>query len=242
MSHPSGGRSPGHAGDEWQLLKTKGRWKDAVRAYLASITFADAMVGRLIRGLERSDFASNTVIVLWSDHGWHLGEKSHWHKFTLWEEATRVPLIIVAPGITKPGGRCSRPVSLIDLYPTLTDLCRLKLRKGLDGQSLVPLLKKPDRTWSRPAIITHSRNNHAVRSERYRYIRYADGTQELYDHRNDPNEWTNLAGRAGFAKVIESHVRWLPKRNAGNAPRKSAYVFDAKRYRWKRRDRKPSPP
>ena len=118
-------------GDEWQYLKREGRWREAVRAYLASISFADAMVGELLQALRQSPHAENTIVVLWSDHGWHLGEKHHWHKFTLWEESTRVPLVIAVPEDTKSGGRTSQPVSLIDLYPTLINLCGLPQNRQL---------------------------------------------------------------------------------------------------------------
>ena len=236
---PAIGRKIAQArGDEWMLLKQRKRWRDAVRAYLASISFADALVGRLTETLGKSPHARNTIVVLWSDHGWHLGEKLHWHKFTLWEEATRVPLIVVAPGMTKPGARCSRPVSLIDLYPTLIEVCGVKKNKALDGQSLVPLFRNPVREWKRPAVTTHSRNNHSVRSKQYRYIRYADGTEELYDHCNDPNEWTNLAGNDEFAEVKKSLGRWLPKQNAESVPTKRAYMFDPRRYRWTRKKKR----
>lgn len=169
-------------------------------------------------------------------HGFHLGEKEHWHKYTLWEEATRVPLIVVAPGVTSSGQRCGKPVSLIDLYPTLNELCGLPRRQGLEGTSLVPLLKNPKRSWPRPALITHGRNNHAVRDERWRYIRYHDGSEELYDHQNDPHEWTNLAGRAEFAEIQTGLRTWLPKTNA-----KESY---STRKKWKtalNNDQKPLP-
>ena len=160
-------------------------------------------------------------IILWSDHGWHLGEKLHWRKFTLWEEATHCPLMIVAPGLIEPGGRCTRPVSLIDIYPTLIDLCGLKHKKELEGKSLLPLLKNPEAPWDRPALTTHGRDNHSIRSERWRYIRYSDGTEELYDHENDELEWTNLAGKHEYAEVKNGLSRWLPKINAPDAPRRS---------------------
>ncbi|MDA2930036.1 sulfatase [Acidobacteria bacterium AH-259-O06] len=195
------------------------QWRNAVSAYLASISFTDACVGRLIGALERSPYARNTVIVLWSDHGWHLGEKLHWRKFALWEEATHNVLMMVVPGITQPNARCTRPVSLIDIYPTLIDVCGLRAKEGLEGKSLLPLLKNPSASWDRPALTTHGRNNHSVRSERWRYIRYSDGTEELYDRQKDEMEWTNLADRPEFAKVKKQLARWLPKINAPDAPR-----------------------
>lgn len=189
------------------------QWKQAVRSYLATIAFVDGQIGRLLDGFEKSPMASDTIVCLWSDHGWHLGEKLHWRKFTLWEEATRNILTIAAPGVTKPGGRCTRPVSHMDIYPTLTDLCGLPVRDGLEGTSLVPLLKDPAAPWDRPALTTYGCDRHTVRSERWRYIRYNDGTEELYDHAKDPNEWTNLAADAQCGDVKKDLARWLPKVN-----------------------------
>ena len=170
-------------------------WKDAVQSYLACVSFTDAQVGRLLDALDKGPHADNTIIVLFSDHGFHLGEKQRWAKQSLWESSTRVPLIISVPG-GKRGERCSRPVELLHLYPTLLELCGLPARDDLEGISLEPLLKDTQASWNRPAITTYQRNNHAIRSEYWRYIRYADGSEELYDHRVDPNEWTNLASRS----------------------------------------------
>ncbi len=169
-------------GDHRKVIQYE-QWRAAVQGYLASITFADACVGRVVDALEAGPHADNTVIVLWSDHGWHLGEKLHWRKFALWEEATRNVLALVAPMVTKPGGRCARTVNLMDLYPTLIDLCGLPRKDGLEGMSLTPLLSNPSAHWDRPSVTTYLRGNHSVRSERWRYIRYSDGTEELYDHR-----------------------------------------------------------
>jgi arylsulfatase A-like enzyme len=153
----------------------------------------------------------NTIIVLWADHGYHPGDKEACVKFTLWEKANRVPFIIVAPGITKPGSRCIQAVSLVDIYPALIELADLPPKDDLDGLSLVPLLRNPDLEWERPAIMTMGPGNHAVRTERWRYIHYRDGTEELYDHEKDPWEWTNLAGNPEYNKVIAEHKIWLPK-------------------------------
>jgi len=219
--------------DQYQLVLRAGKMKEFARAYLASITFADAQVGRVLDALESSPYARNTIVVFWSDHGWHLGEKQHIQKFTLWEESARVPFIVAAHGVTKPGTQCSRPVGLIDIYPTLIELCALSAKPELDGQSLVPLLKDPRREWTRPVLTTYNRGQHAVRSERWRYIRYSDGSEELYDHLKDPNEWTNLAGRAELDRVKREHRRWLPKEDAEPRPTKAAYDFDPAAYSWK---------
>jgi arylsulfatase A-like enzyme len=185
-----------------------------LQAYLASITFCDALVGRLLDALNAGPAAGNTIVVLWSDHGWHLGEKQHLHKFTLWERSTRVPFIIAAPGITGRGGQTARPVGLIDLFPTLNELCGLPPVARLDGISLVPLLKDPGWIWDRPALTTHGYENHALRTERWRYIRYTDGGEELYDHEADPHEWANLATRREFTNVKEELARSLPATDA----------------------------
>jgi arylsulfatase A-like enzyme len=203
-------------------LEANHQWRPLVRAYLASISFMDSQVGRVLDALDASGLAGNTIVVFWSDHGWHLGEKGITGKNTLWERSTRVPLILAGPGI-RAGGRSQQPVELLDLYPTLVELSGLPARADLEGHSLSPLLKRPSAKRAWPAITTHNQNNHSVRSERWRYIRYADGSEELYDHRNDPNEWTNLARDKRHAGVIRDHARWLPQTNlppvAGSAAR-----------------------
>ena len=206
------------------------QWKKAVHGYLASIAFADEQVGRVLDALEKSPHAANTIIVLWTDHGWHLGEKQHWRKFTLWERATHTPVMFVVPkGISKPlaagtkaGTRIDSPVGLIDIYPTLVDLCGLGTNKVLEGQSLVRLLADPKAKWDRPALTTYGRNNHALRTPRWRYIRYGDGSEELYDHTKDPNEWTNLANLKKHAAVKRELAQWFPKKNVPNAPPRKA--------------------
>lgn len=188
-------------------------YEEAVAAYLANIHFADVMVGRLLTALEQSDHADNTIVCLWSDHGWHLGEKQKWHKSTNWEEATRVPLIISAPGKFGSNVRVASPASLIDLYPTLIELCGLRPREDLDGTSLVPQLKDSTAKREVPAITTLGGLHHAVRNEHWRYIRYADGSEELYDHRVDPNEWQNLASDEAHAETKASLAKWIPERS-----------------------------
>ena len=207
-----------------QNVVKHGQWKSAVQGYLASIAFTDTMLGRVLKALDASEHADNTIIILWTDHGWNLGEKQHWRKFALWENTTRTPLMIVAPkaspglpaGTTK-GSVCTKAVSLMDIYPTLLELCGLQPKQGLSGKSLVPLLKDARAAWDRPALTTQGRQNHALRSERWRYIRYADGSEELYDHERDPHEWHNLANNPEHAEVIARLARWLPKSDAANA-------------------------
>lgn len=201
-------------------LQTNQQWRPLVRSYLAAVSFVDSQVGRVLDALEATEFAGNTIVVLWSDHGWHLGEKGITGKTSLWERSTRVPLIFAGPGISS-GGRSEQPVELLDLYPTMIELSHLPARRGLEGHSMVKLLGDPQAAWRWPAITTHNQNNHAVRSEHWRYIRYADGSEE--HHRSDPNEWTNLAHEKRYANVIREHARWLPKKNlppvAGSAVR-----------------------
>lgn len=205
-------------GDHATIKKTN-NWRHAVQAYLASITFIDGQVGRLIKFLDESPHADNTIVVLWGDHGWHLGEKEHWRKFALWEEATRAPLIMVAPGVTKPNSRCDRTVDFMNIYPTLCNLCDLERPEHVEGYDMTPLLMNPQATWTHPAITTHGRKNHAVRTEQYRYIQYADGSQELYDHKSDPNEWKNLADDNNLKSVIsrlQTHLE--PLKNVPDGP------------------------
>ncbi|MHC4070725.1 MAG: sulfatase-like hydrolase/transferase [Planctomycetota bacterium] len=188
-----------------------GELRPAVRGYLSSISHADTLVGGLLKAIDESPYADNTIIVFWSDHGYHFGEKQRMAKRSLWERATRVPLIVVAPGITKPGSRCTRPVDLMALYPTLVDLCGLPPREKIEGESIAALLRDPDAQWDHVAITTHSQGSHSIRSQRWRYIRYVNGDEELYDHQTDPNEWSNLAERPEYGSVKEKLARWLPK-------------------------------
>ena len=201
-----------------------GQWKQAVQGYLASIAFADAMLGRLLDGLKKSNKANNTIVVVWSDHGWQLGEKTHWRKFALWNNVVRSVLMIHVPKSIRAmpkgsadGQVCDRPVSLQDVYPTLVDLCGLPTNKQIDGRSLKPLLRDPSSKWNHFAITTYDFSEFSVRSQRYRYTRYVDGSEELYDHRTDPEEWHNLAGNPKYAKIKRNHVAAIPK---SPAPRK----------------------
>jgi choline-sulfatase len=212
-------------------LRANNQWRPMVHGYLAATSFMDAQVGRLLAALEVNGLADKTVVVLWSDHGWHLGEKGISGKNTLWERSTRVPLIFAGPGVAR-GARCDRPVELLDLYPTLLELSGLPTQAGLEGHSLAPLLKdaRAKRAW--PAITTHNQGNHTVRSEHWRYIRYADGSEELYDHRRDPNEWMNLAGNPRNAKVLAEQRRWLPKVNAPPVPGSAVRLLVKEKGQW----------
>lgn len=196
----------------------EGAYQEFIRSYAACATFADAQIGRVIDALDRSSRRDNTIVVLWSDHGFHLGEKDHIEKFALWEKSNHIPFIVVAPGVTKQGSRCDRPVDMTVLYPTLLALCGLRADETCDGVSITPLLRDPEAKWDQPAVMTYLRGNHAIRSDHWRYIRYADGSEELYDHEADPNEWSNLAVKEQFADVITSHRRWLPQTEAKRVP------------------------
>jgi choline-sulfatase len=201
----------------------KKQWRFAVQSYLLCVRFIDEQVGRLLEALDNGPHAKNTIVVLLSDHGFHLGEKQRWAKQSLWERSTRVPFIISMPGGLK-GRRCVKPVELLSLYPTLIELCRLPKRDELEGVSLAPLLGDPNANWPHMAVTTYQRNNHAVRSERWRYIRYADGSEELYDHEADPREWRNVAADPVHAGVIETLRERIPRVNvpdtATTAPKK----------------------
>lgn len=194
-------------------VRANGQWRNLVRSYLACVSFVDAQVGRLLDALDHAGLSDNTVVVVWGDNGFHLGQKGITGKNTLWEESTRVPLVLAGPGV-KGGQRCSQPAELMDIYPTLVELCALPPRRDLEGISLVPQLRNAAAIRVRPAITSHNQGNHAVRSERWRYIRYADGSEELYDHQTDPHEWSNLAGRQDCSAILAEHRKWLPKPDA----------------------------
>ncbi|HEC41475.1 MAG TPA: DUF4976 domain-containing protein [Bacteroides sp.] len=196
------------------VTSVPGFLKELVHSYLACVTFTDEQVGKVLAALEESPHSENTIVVLWSDHGQHLGEKRHFRKQALWEESTRVPLLISYPGMKTGGKKSSNPVSLLDIYPTLTALCGLPDNPALEGNSLVPLLENPDKEWPHKVLSVWRYKNYGVRSERYHYIHYRDGTEELYDHMNDPGEHNNLAGNPEFAGVIEDHKKSLPLKEA----------------------------
>ncbi len=226
---PKGGLRMAGPTEEHDEIVHAGRWPELVRAYLACTSFADAQLGRLLDALEVSRYKDNTMIVLWSDHGWHHGEKQHWHKFTLWEETTRSPLLWVVPGVTRAGSVCARTVDFTHIYPTLCDLAGLPTPAHVEGVSIRTLLTNPTAAWPTPAVTTYKFNNHAVRSERWRYIRYDDGGEELYDHDADPLEWTNLAGKPEFAAVKAEHARWLPKINRSEVQTSAAPGTETKK-------------
>jgi arylsulfatase A-like enzyme len=187
----------------------QGLWADAVRAYLACISWVDTQVGRLMQALDESPYADNTIVVLWSDHGFHLGEKFHWHKMALWEPATHVPLLIRMPQ-QKRSKVVQACVSLSDIAPTLLDLTHSTSDYEMDGVSLKPLLNDPSTTWNRPVLTTLNGNDHAIRTPEWRYIRYQNGEQELYDKIADPGEYHNLASDPTYAAVMSQLFKHMP--------------------------------
>jgi arylsulfatase A-like enzyme len=192
---------------DW-LIETN-QWRDVVQAYLACIAFVDAQIGRVLDALENSEYANNTIVVLWSDHGYHLGEKNRFAKVSLWERSTRIPLIFKIPGI-KPDLRCSAPVQLIDIYPTLVDLCGLEPYQLAEGHSLVPLIRNPEINWPYKAFSVHGEGNIAVSDYQYRLIQYEDKSLEFYDLEKDPNEWNNLANQPEYREKIDELRKKIP--------------------------------
>ncbi len=196
---------------EW--AKKSGEWPKIIQAYLASVSFVDYQVGRVLDALEESGYADNTVIVLWSDHGYRLGEKGTFAKHGLWESATKAPLMFAAPDLPM-GKVIGAPVELLSIYPTLLELCGLPAYGKNEGKSLVSLMQGEGASEKPIALTTYGMNNHAVVSEQYRYIRYEDGKEEFYDHKNDPNEWNNQADNPEYAREKASLEKHIPKVNA----------------------------
>ena len=193
------------------------RRKEVVAAYLAAARYADDCAGRILDALLSGPAKDNTIVVICGDNGYQFGEKNTWSKGRLWEGSAHIPLIVAGPKVVE-GKPCARPVSLLDLYPTLLELAGLNAKSKLDGQSLAPLLKDPTLKWDRPALTTAGFNNHTLRSERWRYIRYADGSEELYDHDHDPLEHQNQAANPEFAPVKADLQKWLPEHNEPRNP------------------------
>ena len=205
-------------------LQENDQWRNLVRSYLACSSFVDAQIGRLLDALDQAGLADNTIVVVWGDHGYHLGEKAISGKNTLWERSTRVPLVFAGPGV-KAGQRCAQPAELLDLYPTLIELTGVPARDDLEGLSLVPQIRDAVTPRARPAVTSHNQGSHGIRSERWRYIRYADDSEELYDMRADPNEWSNLAADPAHAAVIAEHQKWLPQPDRPPAPNSAHRVL-----------------
>ncbi|VGO16443.1 Arylsulfatase [Pontiella desulfatans] len=209
---PKVGKAMAKVGDDNKFKKDKA-WNKVRRAYLACVSWADFNVGRLIDALEESPYADNTVVVLWSDHGYGMGEKKHFRKFALWEETTRVPFIFWDAREKKAvaGREVQDGVSLINVYRTLAEISDLDVPEKADGFSLVPQLKDPSAPVEGQAICTWGRGNYTVRTRDWRYTRYYDGGEELYDHTKDPDEWTNLANNPEYADVKTRLSAKLPQ-------------------------------
>ncbi len=195
-----------------QAAADESSWKKLLLGYSATTSFADWSAGRVLEALDRSAYANNTIVILVSDNGYHCGEKNHWEKNTLWDQAAQVPMAIRMPDRRNAGRTSQRTVGLIDIYPTLVDLCGLpKPAHELAGASVRPLLVDPDRKWDRPVLTTYGEGYGSIRSERYRYSQYPDGTEELFDHRADPHEWKNLASNAKFEPVKKKLATMIPR-------------------------------
>ncbi|MGE4489235.1 MAG: sulfatase [Kiritimatiellales bacterium] len=206
---------------DFHAIKEAGLWKPVLQSYLACISFMDDCLGQVLDALDRSPHRDNTIVCIVADHGFHMGEKEHFAKYALWEQTTRLLMMWRVPGMTAPGSRCDAPVNLLDLYPTFNELCSHgPVPQQLDGSSLVSLLKNPKSPWDRPSVTTFNRNDYAVRDSRWRYIRYHDGSEELYDHTRDPKEWNNLAGSPEYETVKKELARWFPAESAPPVPGK----------------------
>lgn len=185
-------------------------WKEFIQAYLACTTFPDWSFGRVLQALENSPYADNTIVIFFSDNGYHCGEKDSWEKSTLWEQAALVPTMVRFPGSSENGKTCTRPINLIDLYPTLIDACGLSPSPHeLDGHSILPLFNDVETQWDIPSFTSFGKGFASVRTEDFRYLQYPDGTEELYDHRSDHYEWHNLADNPAFTEIktkLQKHV------------------------------------
>ena len=234
----------------WYLPEVREKWlrennqlRNLVRSYLACTSFVDAQVGRVMKALKDNGYDKNTVVVLWSDHGWHIGEKGISGKNTLWDDGTRVPLIFAGPGV-KPKQICGKPAELLDIYPTLLELAGLPKNNKLEGHSLIPQLEDKDAHREWPAITTHNHDNHGIRSENWRYIIYADGSEELYDMKNDPNEWHNVASKPENKAIIAKLKKYIPKVNKKPAKGSKARIltYDGKTVIWQGKEVKANDP
>lgn len=206
---------------DWAI--ESGEWKNIIQGYLACVSFVDHQIGRVMEALEQSEYADNTVIVLWSDHGYRLGEKGTFAKHALWEPATNAPLMFVAPDLPQ-GKVIDSPAEMLSIYPTLLDLCGLPAYPRNEGKSLLPVMLHETTSEDAYAITTFGMNNHTVKSDQFRYIQYEDGGEEFYDHQNDPNEWTNQASNPEYQEKKAQLKQQLPKTNANWDPN-SAYTF-----------------
>lgn len=215
---------------DWAI--ESGEWKSIVQSYLASVTFVDHYIGEVLNALENSKYKNNTIVILWSDHGYHLGEKGRFAKHGLWQEATNAPLIISVPNGGKPMKRMEA-VEMLDIYPTLLDLCGLPANDFNEGKSLRPLIENKQKKKDYFAITSYGRNNHAVVSDQFRYIQYEDKTEEFYDHEIDKNEWINKVDDPFYLKKINKLKLALPDINtirSKNTKNKGVNPYFIKKY------------
>lgn len=197
---------------EWAIKNNK--WKEIIQAYLACVSFVDHYIGELVTSLKQSKYADNTIIVFWSDHGYRLGQKGTFAKHCLWEEATHTPLIF-SGNLIRNNVKCNAPTELLSIYPTLLELCNLPTNKSNEGKSIASYILRNNKTCLSPyALTSYGWNNHSIRTENYRLIKYSDGSQELYNHKKDKYEWYNLSSKNKYAKTKKSIRKYLPKHNA----------------------------
>lgn len=211
---------------------------DAIQGYLACISYADAMLGRVLDALAASPYGDNTIVVLWSDHGYHHGEKGQWGKHTLWERTSNVPFLWAGPGVAE-GTKTDVTASLIDMYPTLVELCSLpKPHQPLEGTSLAPTLRNPSAARDRNVFLPYMNpGEYAVINRDWRYIRYGDDGEELYDLREDPNEWTNLASDEKVADLKAELRKSAPKTFAAPEEKlntRKDLVVEGDTFRWEK--------
>jgi arylsulfatase A-like enzyme len=205
--------------NDFLRVQKAGKFKEATQAYLASVSYADACVGVVLDQLNKSKYKDNTSVVIWGDHGWFLGEKLKYRKTHLWEESARCPLIVKVPAMTKSKSKCMRVTNLIDLYPTLIELCGLPAKKDLDGRSFLPLLKDHKKEWPFPTLTAFGHGRTSVRDERYAYMNYGDGTEEFYDHNKDPMEYKNQVKNPEYKKIKEKLKKYIPKKYQNEIPK-----------------------
>lgn len=217
-------------GREWagkpvnlDTLQKIGQWKPVLRSYLASISFMDYNLGRVLKALDESAYRDNTIVVLWADNGFHMGEKHHFAKYALWEKTTRVLMMIRVPGMKTAGKVQEQPVNLLDIYPTLVELCDLQSpAQALDGISLMSLIEDENAIREQPAVTVYQQASVGIRTADWRYIRYGDDTEELYHEEDDPNEINNLAHDPTYDQIKQNLLQWIPeniqKKSVPNQP------------------------
>jgi arylsulfatase A-like enzyme len=234
----SKGRPIHKMNERFELAEGNNMHKEANRAYMACISYVDACLGHLLENLEKSVYGKNTIVVIWGDHGWHLGEKLKYGKTGLWEESARVPLLIKVPGEQAPNGDCNGVVNLLDLYPTLVEVCGLPKNPENDGKSFAPLLSDPNLTWNDITLTTYQYKNHSMTDGRYRYIqnhqKSGEIVEEFYDHQNDPLEHNNLATNPELKQIMDKFRKVLPSHDEPESPKAK---FDKKQLKEDRKNK-----